>query len=75
MSRVRTPSPAPTYMEVRSVSDYGWYRDLRLVRETTTYDYKSGNDVTVVQYHFYQVYTSHGQIQEAAKGNNVDLLV
>ncbi len=75
MSPVRTRLPAPTYMEVRSVTEYGWYRDLRMVRETKTYDYKNSNDVTVVQYHFYQVYTNQGQIQQASKGNNVDLMV
>jgi hypothetical protein len=62
-------------MEVRSVVDFGWHRDLRMVREVRTYDYASGNDVTTVQYHFYQVYTNQGQIQEAPKGNNIDLMV
>jgi hypothetical protein len=62
-------------MEVRSVTEYGWHRDLRMVREAKTYDYAKGNDVTVVQYQFYQVYTKQGQIQEALKGNSVDLMV
>ena len=61
-------------MEVRSVTEYGWFRDQRMVRNVITYDYERGNDVTRVEYHYYQVYGLKGQIvDDKPKGQQVDL--